>query len=184
VIFLPLSYFVKESILVLAPVAAWAWKVSGRRFRDPWFAAGALVALGGWWAASKGARALAPEPVSSFTVTPSLNTLGNNLLNVVSLVFFFAGIAPVVIFALIEIKDEWFEGGPRRMLLGPAGPELVGFALLLLVNLYSLVSTDLTLRTGWLLFPFAISLSARWFDRVDQRRFPGWLTRVAAASPT
>jgi hypothetical protein len=164
VVFLPLSYLVKESLILLAPVAAMAWKASGRSFKRPAFVVGSVVSLAGWLVVGRVVQNLAPTPVLSYSVAPKLSVLVNNLGAPVSTIFFVVGCAPVVVPALLQLWRMVEDGGWRSLLRGPASPDVVGFATVALINIYSLVGTDLTLRTGWLFWPFAISLTCRWVD--------------------
>lgn len=164
VLFVPLSYLVKEALLVLVVPAAWAWRTSGHRFTDPRFVAGALVAVAGAIGAALWAAARAPEPVFSFTVMPTWNFLRWNLTNPSSVVFFAVGVATVVLPALLGIRHLWRSVGWRAALEGDSGADLVGFGVVVALNVYSIASTDLTLRTGWLIWPFAIALGALWVD--------------------
>ena len=112
-------------------------------------------------------HAYAPEPVLSYSVSPSLVTLFYNLTSFRSALFFALGMAPVVIPAILGISSIVRTQGWRYTLDDPNGGDIVGFVLVVLINAYSLVSTDLTLRTGWLIWPFAISLGSRWLDTID-----------------
>ena len=183
VVFLPLSYTAKEVLILLAPVAAMEWRAAGRSFRQPAFIVGALVSVVGWLVVGRAVQAAAPEPVMLYTVAPKLSTFLFNLGSLKSTLFFAIGMAPVVVPALLEIWRMQRESGWRSLLDGPASPDVVGFALVVLLNLYSIVSTDLTLRTGWLVWPFAVSLACRWVDatNVGERFGPmAWLgTRPA-----
>lgn len=186
VAFIPLSFLVKEALLALAPAAAWGWHLAGNRLRSARFALGAGIALVGWVAVKSAVTATALEPVFSFNVLPKLSYLGGNLGNPVSTLFFFLGLAPVMLPALALLWREGRVGGVRSLFLGPSGMDLVGLITLILVNIYSLVSTDFTLRTGWLVFPFAIGLSARWLDQVwTDDNAPAWTRSLAGtASPS
>lgn len=164
-LFFPVSYLVKEALLVLAPAAIWAWRTSGHRFGDRRFIIGAAASALGVVAAAGWVSAMAPDPVFSFTVLPTWNYIRWNLTNVTSAVFFVVGMAPVVVPALLATRDLTAgPGGIGAALRSASGPDLVGFASVVLMNLYSVISTDLTLRTGWLLWPFAIALAAVWVD--------------------
>ncbi|MFN7149521.1 MAG: hypothetical protein ACK4V6_08565 [Microthrixaceae bacterium] len=181
VAFIPLSYLVKEALLALAPAAAWAWHLAGHRFRSARFALGASIAAIGWIAVAATVSATAPDPVFSFSVMPKLVYLGGNLGNPTSTLFFILGLGPVVLPALLLMWNDVRSVGVRGAFLGPSGSDTVGFCTLVLINVYSMVSTDLTLRTGWLIFPFAIGLSARWLDQVvDDDRAPAWTRSLGA----
>jgi hypothetical protein len=170
VLFLAASYLVKEPIFVLAPVAALQWRVAGRSLKDPRFVLGAGVATVGWVGAAVLARVIAPETVLSYSVLPKWSYLAWNVGNLDSTAFFIIGLSPVVLPAVLLIRREVREKSPRELMLSESGPDVLGLVLIALLNLYSVVSTDLTLRTGWLVFPFAIALSARWFDAVVRDR--------------
>lgn len=164
VVFLPVSYLFKEAILVLALPTIWAWRTTGHRFREPRFIAGTAVAVVGTVAVAAWASAQAPEAVFSFTVMPTLDYIQFNLTSPVSMVFFAVGVSTVVLPAILSIR-HLMEGSSLRTLLdGEHGPDLVGFGAVAAMNLYSVVSTDLTLRTGWLIWPFGIGLAAVWID--------------------
>jgi hypothetical protein len=177
VVFVPLSYLVKEPLLVVGIASAWAWRTTGHRFRDPRFITGAVVAAGGWLAVAVGVRLTAPEPAYSFTVLPQLHFLQWNLTRPTSVVFFAIGTLPVLVPAVLFLRrrarDGWSE-----LLHSAAGPDIVGLGVLAAVNVYSVVSTDLTLRTGWLMYPFAIGLAARWVDDLVHTRQPDWSRRL------
>ncbi len=164
VVFFPASALAKESLLALAPVAAWAWHSAGHRLRDPRFVVGASLAGLGWLGVTVAATVAAPDPVLSYNVWPKLTYLAWNVGNPVSALFFAVGLAPVLLPALALLRSEYRDLGPRGLLNGRCGTDLIGLLVLAALNLYSIVSTDLTLRTGWLVFPFAISLSAMWLD--------------------
>lgn len=164
VLFFPVSYLVKEALLILAIPVVWAWKTTGHRFGDTRFVAGALVSAIGVVVTALWVSARAPEPVFSFTVMPTWGYIRFNLTNPVSAVFFAVGVSTVVVPAVLAIRNLIEEGGRRNALEGESGPDLVGFAAVAAMNVYSIVSTDLTLRTGWLVWPFAISLAAVWID--------------------
>lgn len=175
VAFIPLSYLAKEALIALAPAAAWAWRLAGHRFRSVQFALGAGAAALGWVAVSVLVRSGAPEPVLSYNIWPKLSYLGGNLGQPLSTAFFIIGLAPVVLPGLWLLWTEARRHGARELVTGRCGFDLVGLLTMAGMNLYSLVSTDLTLRTGWLVFPFAISLSAMWFDdRFDDANTPAW----------
>lgn len=181
VAFIPLSYLVKEALLALAPAAAWAWHLAGHRFRSARFVLGASIAAIGWLAVAATVSATAPDPVFSFSVLPKLSYLGGNLGNMTSTLFFVVGLAPVVVPALLLIWREVRSSGVKGLFQGASGADAVGFCTLVLINVYSIVSTDLTLRTGWLIFPFAIGLSARWLDQVwTDDRAPEWTRSLGA----
>ena len=162
-LFLPLSYAVKEAIVFIVPSALAAWKASGRRFSDVRFLVGAPLIGICWLAVAVWVRVVAPEPTFSFSLGPKLSYLGGNLGNLKSAAFFVVGSATVMVPALFCIYRLVREGGWRAA-YDRAGPELVGIAAFFVVNAYSMVSTDLTLRTGWLFWPFAVSLSALLVD--------------------
>ncbi|MFV0316358.1 MAG: hypothetical protein ACK5O2_05275 [Microthrixaceae bacterium] len=178
VVFFPVSYLVKEALLILAPAVVWAWKADGNSYKDPRFVLGAALSAAGvlvtaWWVAAS-----APEAVFSFTVMPTLNWLRINLTSPVSAVYFAVSLAPVVIPALLGIRHLVRNGGTRAALFSRWGPDIVGFVAVILMNVYSIVSTDLTARTGWLIWPFAIGLAAIWVDQVSDlpQRFDRRLT--------
>ena len=134
----------------------------------------------GWYAASKVARLWAPDPLYSYNVLPKLSYLGGNLGNLKSMLFFVMGTAPVVVLAVLAMWRIARSDGARALVDAPWGEDVVGLAVLVLVNVYSLVSTDLTLRTGWLVYPFAIALSALWLDQVlGDDRAPSWTSALA-----
>jgi hypothetical protein len=164
VVFFPVSYLVKESLLVLAPSAVWAWRTSGHRFGDARFVLGAGASALGVLGAAAWVTATAPEAVYSFTVLPTWQYIRWNFTNPTSAVFFVVGLSTVVVPALLGARDLLAGSSWSRALRGPSGPDLVGFGAVALMNAYSLFSTDLTLRTGWLLWPFAIGLAAVWVD--------------------
>ena len=168
VVFFPVSYLVKEALLILAPAAIWAWRVHGGSYRDPRFITGAAISAAGVVGASVWASAMAPEAVYSFTVLPTWQFIRWNLTNPTSAVFFAVGMSTVVVPALLGIRLLVRPDGWRRALEGPAGPDIVGFAAVAAMNAYSIVSTDLTLRTGWLIWPFAIGLAALWVDSSEK----------------
>ncbi len=170
-LFFPISYLVKEALLVLAPAAIWAWRTSGHRFRDPRFVAGVIASSAGVLAAAWWVSDMAPEPVMSFTVMPTWQYTRWNLTNLTSAVFVIVGVSTVAIPAFLGIKYLLSRASLSQALRGPSGADLVGIAAVLLMNVYSIVSTDFTLRTGWLLWPFAIALGAVWVDQnVDLRK--------------
>lgn len=170
VAFLAVSYLFKEPIFLLAPVAAVAWRADGRRWSDSRFLIGAGLSVAGWVSGALLARSWAPEPVMSYSTMPKLSYFMGNISNVTSAVFFAVGLAPVVIPACIVAWQAVRRDGWRPVILGPSGADITGLALVALMNLYSIVSTDLTLRTGWLAFPFAIPLAVQWYEsRVAQR---------------
>lgn len=169
VVFLPVSYLFKESILILALPAAWAWRTTGHRFRDPRFIAGSGVAVLGTVATATWASAQAPEAVFSFTVLPTLDYIRFNLTSPVSAVFFVVGVSTVVVPAFLAVKYLLRTSSLQEVLDGESGPDFVGFCSVALMNVYSIVSTDLTLRTGWLIWPFAIGLTAVWVDANRER---------------
>ena len=165
VVFFPVSFMVKEALLILAPTAVWAWKTSGHSLKDPRFLSGAAISAAGVVATAWWVSATAPEAVFSFTVLPTWGFLRFNLTSPVSAVFFALSVSTVVIPALLGTAHLWRTMGPRGSMLGSSGPDLVGFAMVILLNIYSIASTDLTARTGWLIWPFAISLAAVWVDQ-------------------
>ncbi len=179
VLFFPVSYLVKESILVLAPAAIWAWSTSGHRYKDPRFVVGA---------AARRARRRSPprggsEPLHPNPSTPSPccrhgSTLRWNLTNLTSAVFFVVGMATVVVPAVARhpppVVRPRTQSGPEHH-LGTRPRRVRGGRGLM--NVYSLVSTDLTLRTGWLIWPFAIGLGAVWVDQ-RLRSFPDRLDKL------
>lgn len=165
VVFFPISYLFKEAILVLAPAAVWAWRTSGHSFRDSRFILGSVVCALGVIGAALWVGAIAPEPVYSFTVMPTWQFTRWNLTNPTSAVFFAIGMSTVVVPALLALRLLRSEQSWKEIFLGPSGADLVGFCAVALMNVYSIVSTDLTLRTGWLIWPFAIGLAAVWVDR-------------------
>ena len=164
VVFIPVSYLVKEALLVLAVPAVWAWRTTGHRFTDLRFLAACAAAVAGVGAAVIWVSARAPEPVFSFTVLPTWNFIRFNLTNPPSAVFFALGVSTVVVPAILGIRILWNTEGRWGAFSGDAGPDLVGFFTIAAMNAYSIVSTDLTLRTGWLVWPFAIALAAIWVD--------------------
>jgi hypothetical protein len=181
VVFIPLSYLVKEALFALVPAAAWAWHLAGHRFRSAKFALGASIAVVGWLAVRAAVSAAAPDPVLSYSVMPKLSYLGGNLGNMTSTLFFAVGLAPVVVPALLLMWREIRSGGVSGLFHGPSGADAVGFCTLVLINIYSIVSTDLTLRTGWLIFTFAIAMAARWLDQVlTDDTAPGWTRSLGA----
>ncbi len=163
-LFFPLSYLVKEALLVLVPPVIWAWRTTGHRFSDPRFVSGGVGAALGVGAAAVWVSARAPEPVYSFTVMPTWEFIRFNLTNPPSAVFFAIGVSTVVVPALLGIRVLRDTKGWSAAFRGGSGADLVGFITVAAMNLYSIVSTDLTLRTGWLIWPFAISLAAVWVD--------------------
>lgn len=163
VAFFPLSYLAKESLLILAPAAVWAWHTAGHRFSDKRFIAGAALSAIGVIAAAAWVGATAPDPVFSFTAMPTWQFTRWNLTNPTSAVFFLVGSSTVVVPALLGVR-KLFSTGVRGAFDGPSGMDLVGFVAVVLMNAYSIVSTDLTLRTAWLIWPFAIGLAAVWAD--------------------
>ena len=165
VVFFPISYLFKEAILVLVPAAVWAWRTTGHRFRDSRFIVGSLISALGVIGAALWVGAIAPEPVYSFTVMPTWQFTRWNLTNPASAVFFAIGMSTVVVPALLALRLLRVEQTWREILFGSSGADLVGFCAVALMNAYSIVSTDLTLRTGWLIWPFAIGLAAVWVDR-------------------
>jgi hypothetical protein len=168
-VFLPLSYGVKESMIFLAPAAIVAWRASGRSWRDRAFVLGAPLVLAAFIAVAVLVRVLAPTPEYSYSVWPKLSYFGGNLGNITSTAFFIVGSASVALPALVCIVvlvRERGLGGAFEL----AGTEITGVVTMVGVNLYSMVSTDLTLRTGWLVWPFAISLSALLVDRLRSER--------------
>lgn len=176
VVFIPVSYLVKEALLVLAVPAVWAWRTTGHRFTDLRFLAGCAAAVAGVGAAAIWVSARAPEPVFSFTVLPTWNFIRFNLTNPPSVLFFVLGVSTVVVPAIMGIRVLWSRDGPSLAFRGDAGADLVGFFTIAALNAYSIVSTDLTLRTGWLVWPFAISLAAVWVD--DRSELFEWLPPV------
>ncbi len=165
VIFIPVSYLAKEALLILAFPALWAWKTSGHSFKDRRFITGAVCSAAGVVAAALWVSARAPEPVFSFTVLPTWGFLRWNLTNPTSAVFFAVGVSTVVVPAVLGIRLLLRTDGWPAMIHGPAGADLVGFAAVTALNAYSIVSTDLTLRTAWLVWPFAIALAGVWVDQ-------------------
>ncbi len=170
-LFFPLSYPVKEAIVFLAPTAVAGWWMQGRSFRDRAFVVGAGLSAVGWVGAAVVVRAIAPEATFAFSLGPKLSYLGGNLGNLKSALFFFVGCAPIMIPAVLcavrLIRSGGVGGAMHR-----AGPELAGLAMFFLVNLYSMASTDLTLRTAWLFWPFGIALAALLVDDVGSEA--GW----------
>lgn len=164
VVFIPVSYLVKEALLVLAVPAVWAWRTTGHRFTDRRFVVGCTVTVLGVVAAAVWVAARAPDPVFSFTVMPTWTFIRFNLTNPPSALFFIVGVSTVVVPAVLGIRFLWRSEGPAAAFRGDAGPDVVGFLAIAAMNAYSVVSTDLTLRTGWLVWPFAISLAAIWVD--------------------
>lgn len=164
VVFIPVSYLVKEALLVLVVPAVWAWRTTGHRFADRRFVTGCAVGAVGVVAAALWAAARAPEAVFSFTVLPTWTFIRVNLTSPVSAVFFVLGVSTVVVPALLAIRHLWRTHGPSAALRGESGADLVGFLTVAAMNAYSIVSTDLTLRTGWLVWPFAIGLGCVWID--------------------
>jgi hypothetical protein len=154
---------VKEAIVFIAPSAVAAWKASGRRWSDVRFLVGAPLVAIAWLAVAVWVRAVAPEPTFSFSLGPKLSYLGGNLGNMKSAAFFVIGSATVMLPALCCIYRLVRESGWRGA-YDRAAPELVGIAMYVAVNAYSMVSTDLTLRTAWLFWPFAVSLGALLVD--------------------
>ncbi len=184
--FFPLSYLAKESLLVLAPSVIWAWRTSGHRFRETRFVAGGLISAAGVLAAAWWVGANAPEPVYSFTVLPTWGYIRWNLTNIPSAVFFVAGMSTVAIPAVLGIRQLFASTGIAKALRSQSGPDLMGIAAVIAMNVYSVVSTDLTLRTGWLLWPFAIAIGAVWVDQQQgiRDRLDGWvLPRRDQAAP-
>lgn len=180
VAFLPLSYLVKENLFVLAPSAALAWKVSGRSWRDRSFIVGATISVVGWVAVAVLVRSLAPDPVLSYSVTPKWSYFGGNLGNVTSMLFLAVGSAPVLVPAALGFWWAIRDRGLRGAFMSAPGPDMVGVLVVLAMNLYSMVSTDLTLRTMWLVWPFAIGLGAAWADGAVGDRWPTWTSRLRA----
>lgn len=164
VVFFPVSYLAKEALLVLAPSAVWAWRTSGHRFGDPRFIVGTVASAIGVLGVAVWVSSTAPEAVYSFTVLPTWQYIRWNITNPTSAFFFVVGLSTVVVPALLGVRDLLRDSSWGVALRGASGPDLVGFAAVALMNVYSLVSTDLTLRTGWLLWPFAIGLAAVWVD--------------------
>ena len=163
-LFLPISFLFKEAILMIAPVAAVAWWQAGRSLRDRRFLIGGGLSIVAWVAVMQIVRVSASEPVLSYTLMPKWSYLGGNIVNVESMVFVALGLAPVMVLALAETwhlyrRHHW------RGMLERAGVDVTGLGVVVAVNAYSVVATDLTLRTFWLVFPFAISLTARCIDR-------------------
>jgi len=172
-IFLPVSYAVKESLIFLVPAAVVAWRASGRSWRDTAFVVGAPLIAVGWVAVAVVARLIAPEATYSFSVLPQGHFLVWNLTNPVSAVFFVVGSATVMLPALLCILILVRRGGWRGA-FDLAGTEIAGVATLVAVNAYSLVSTDLTVRTAWLVWPFAIALTALLVDELTRDGTAGW----------
>lgn len=180
-LFFPLSYPVKEALIFLAPSAIVAWRASGRSFKDPRFAIGAPIVAVAWVASAVLVRITAPDPTYSFSVLPKLNYIGNNLANPKSALFFLIGSATIFVPALVCLYRMWQQDGPRGA-FDRAGPEITGVAMYVLVNLYSIASTDLTLRTAWLFWPFGISLAALLVDELARSRTP-WTKALSTAGP-
>lgn len=164
VVFMPVSYLVKEALLVLVVPAVWAWRTTGHRFTDRRFLAACALTVLGVLATAAWVSARAPDPVFSFTVMPTWTFIRFNLTNPPSAVFFVLGVSTVVVPAVLGIRLLWRNDGLPGALRGESGPDLVGFATIVAMNAYSIVSTDLTLRTGWLVWPFAIALGGVWVD--------------------
>lgn len=170
-LFIPVSYAVKESLVFLVPSVVVAWRSSGRSFKDVRFLIGApLVALA-WAAVVVAVRVTAPTPTYSFSVLPKLNYIVNNLVNVTSSVFFVVGSATAMIPALICVYRMTREGGFASA-FDRAGPEITGLIMFVLVNLYSIASTDLTLRTAWVFWPFGVALTALLVDDLHATSTP------------
>ncbi|HPU38027.1 MAG TPA: hypothetical protein PLS63_00530 [Microthrixaceae bacterium] len=179
-LFIPISYLVKEALVFLVPSVIVAWKSSGRSFKDARFLIGAPLVAIAWVAVAALVRLGAPDPTFSFSLGPKLSYLGGNLGNVKSAAFFALGTATVMVPAFVQAYRMVRSGGLAGA-FGRAGVELTGLAMFVLVNLYSMVSTDLTLRTAWLFWPFAISLTALLVDELRSTGTP-W-TRALAEFP-
>ncbi len=179
-VFFPLSYAVKESMAFLAPAAVVAWLAYGRSWKDRSFIAGAAVVAVAFVAVAALVQIMAPEPEYSYNVWPKLSFLTHNLGSVFSTVFFIVGTSTVMVPATIAIV-QLVRGSGLAGAMRLAGPELAGVATIVLVNIYSLVSTDLTLRTGWLIWPFAVSLTALLVDEYLDQRAGGALEAPAPA---
>lgn len=170
-LFFPLSYAFKEAIVFLAPTAVVAWWVTGRSFKDRTFVIGAALSGAGWVAVAVLVRAIAPDPTFTFSLGPKLSYFGGNLGNMKSSAFFIVGCAPIMVPAAI-CAVRLIRSGGLVAALHRAGPELVGLAMFVLVNIYSMASTDLTLRTAWLFWPFGIALTAMLVDDIGEQA--GW----------
>jgi hypothetical protein len=178
-LFLPLSYAVKETLIFLAPSAVVAWRAAGRSFRDKRFVIGVPLMAVAWIAVAVLVRAAAPTPDASFSLGPRMSFVTWNLSNPVSAVFFVVSCSTVMIPAFVCIY-RFVRASGWRTTFDRIGPELVGMAMFVLVNVYSIAATDLTARTAWAFWPFGIALSALLVDQLEDASVP-WRRAVSSA---
>ena len=170
-VFLPLSYAVKETLIFLTPSAVVAWRAAGHSYRDRRFLIGVPLMAVAWIAVAALVRVTAPTPEASFSLGPRMSFVTWNLSNPVSAVFFVVSCSTVMLpaFACIYrfVRSSGWRGTFDRI-----GPEFVGMATFVLVNVYSIAATDLTARTAWAFWPFGISLSALLADQLKAASVP------------
>ena len=174
-----LGYPLKETIGIVVPVVwVWCWAEyrSGRRSLAAAAAPAVastiafVVSVGVW-------RNLLPSPAASWEVTPDLGDLFTNLFDLISLGSFAVGVLPLLLPSFLLYRQRSRVDGWLLPLFDPA---TVGVLAALGICAWAFITVDLA-RLFWIGFPFAVSLTALWFDTdrpkewLDRVKLPHWL---------
>ncbi len=132
--------------------------------------------------------AFGPDPDASWPTGVDLSLLAFNL-NPTGLVVLALGLAPLLVPSALWVRRRSRDVGVLAACADPAVAGVIGGLALLG---WILITADLSPRFFWPCFPFAATLTARWFAEgrprrwLDRRRIPDWLVgdgvRATAAS--
>ena len=169
-----LGYPMKETVGLVVPVMlAWAWTEyrAGRRSAGS-AAAPAVAAAVAFVVGVAVWRQVLPHADAAWPVTPDISNVVHNLGDVISLGSFVVGAGPLLIPSAL-----WFWRAARRdgWLTSLLDPAVVGVVLAVGICFWSFITVDLTPRIFWIGFPFAATLTARWFS---EGRPQEWLERI------
>ncbi len=162
-----LGYPLKETVGIVVPVAlVWAWGEyrAGRRSlasaAAPVAAAAIAFVVGvAFW------RQALPAADAAWPVTPDISAVEHNLTDVLSLGAFVVGVGPLLVPSILVGWRILRREGWLGLVQDPA---VVGVVLALGICAWSFITVDLTPRLFWIGFPFAASLTARWFSEGRQ----------------
>jgi hypothetical protein len=149
-----LGYPLKETVGIVVPVlVVWAWNEHREGRRSLLSAAAPAVAAAVAFVVGVAVwRQVLPAADAAWPVTPDIGNTVHNLTDIISLAAFVVGTGPLLVPSFL-------------VALGICG--------------WSFITVDLTPRLFWIGFPFAATLTARWFS---EGRPKEWLDRLPLTS--
>jgi hypothetical protein len=173
-----LGYPLKETVGIVVPVlVVWAWNEHREGRRSLLSAAAPAVAAAVAFVVGVAVwRQVLPAADAAWPVTPDIGNTVHNLTDIISLAAFVVGTGPLLVPSFLVCLRTARRDGWWRVITDPA---VVGVVVALGICGWSFITVDLTPRLFWIGFPFAATLTARWFS---EGRPKEWLDRLPLTS--